>query len=80
MHTVIKRNDHEGYGAVVARLASLSKGKPLSPQQEAYREVFQATCEKFGVDNPFDLEDEQTKARFFKDVQLEWALKKGGIE
>lgn len=75
---VVRTHGNGGMAATVAQVAALSAGKALSPQQQRYQDVFKATCDKFGVSNPFDLEDEQTKARFFKEVQLEWAMEKGG--
>lgn len=73
---VIRTHGNSNYAVVAAQVAALSTDKPLSPQQKRYQKVFTDTCAKFGVDNPFELEDEQTKARFFQEVQLEWAMQK----
>ena len=45
--------------------------KEMSPEQKAYRELFDRILKKYGVDSPNDLEDSK-KDDFFNEVEREW--------
>jgi hypothetical protein len=42
-----------------------------SPEQKAYRALFDRTLKKYGVDSPNDLEDSK-KDDFFNEIEKEW--------
>tara|TARA_Y100000310_G_C20221300_1_gene595885 strand:- start:38 stop:394 length:357 start_codon:yes stop_codon:yes gene_type:complete len=45
--------------------------KEQSPEQKAYRALFDRILKKYGVDSPNDLEDSK-KDDFFNEVEREW--------
>ena len=48
------------------------KEAELSPEQKAFRELFQKMLDKYEVDSPNELSD-QKKKEFFSEVGFEWS-------
>ena len=44
----------------------------LSPEQDAFRDLFNKILKKYGVDSPNELDDEK-KSQFYDEVEKAWA-------
>ncbi len=72
----VHRRVQSGIRAAAADvMQSISAAQQQSAKQAAYDSVFRATCEKYGVKQPFELDAEGTK-KFFAELQVEWAAYK----
>lgn len=52
-----------------------SRSKDISFLQQEYQSMFNSKCEKYGVDHPFELDDERTQ-QFFAELSADWKARK----